>query len=340
MQGVLELPRELTGVGEEIAGLLSRVAARFDRELSSELPPVADLTRHVERYRGKMLRPTLVMLGGLACGGGAGEGHVTVGVVCEMVHMATLVHDDVLDDATTRRRGLTVNRLHGNEAAVMLGDYLLATAYHLCSTLSRPRHALTVARASAVMCAGELLQLHHREDFSLDEETYFEIVRRKTGELISASCELGAVESGASEEVCTALREFGAGLGVAFQIQDDILDLTGTEGVVGKSVGKDLEKGKLTLPVIHHLATVPPKDRGRALRLLADACGGAIEAAPRAAAASELVRELARSGAIDAAAGRARELVQGAKSRLGTLPRTPARDVLELMADAVVDRAY
>jgi octaprenyl-diphosphate synthase len=329
-------------VGEALAGFLLSVQGRFDEQLASDLPPVSALCRHVERYRGKMLRPLLVGLSGLASGpAGAtlGKDHATLGAVCEMVHMATLVHDDVLDEADTRRRGRTINRLRGNETAVMLGDYLIASAYHLCSQLDSQAAALLVGRASMTMCAGELLQLHHRDDYSVDDATYFEIVDRKTAALIGLACRLGAMASGAAPAACDGLEAFGRGLGVAFQIQDDILDLTGDEAVVGKSVGRDLAKGKLTLPMIYHLAGTDGEERGRALDLLDEACTRRGE--PSEQAARCLADLVARSGAIAAARERAERLVEEAKTLLGeTVPDSPARRHLLAAADSVISRTF
>lgn len=348
MHGLLENSETLRPVQEALAAHLLHVQAIFDRQLESDLPPVSRLCRHVERYRGKMLRPSLVLASGLAAHPAAAgpldrlltENHAKVGAVCELVHMATLVHDDVLDEADTRRRGQTVNRLYGNEAAVILGDYLIASAYHLCSQVDSAT-ALAIGRASTVMCTGELLQLHHRDDFSLDEPTYFEIVERKTAALIAAACDLGARHSGASEETCGALDRFGRAVGVAFQIQDDLLDLSGDERVVGKSLGKDLEKGKLTLPLIHHLRTADPETRGRTLRRLEVACnddphtsGGAHDAA------TSLHHALDRTGSIAYSAAKARALVQEGKAALAALPDSPPKALMLAMADAVVNRAF
>ncbi len=346
---MLSMPKELEPVQNAIFAGLERVRERFDRQLASDLPPVDRLVKHVERYRGKMLRPMLAVACGMAAhprigqtppeelGGLIGEGHITIAAVCEMVHMATLVHDDVLDEADTRRRGQTVNRLHGNETAVILGDLLIAGSYHLCSQLDSQRYALTIGRVSMELCAGELLQLHHRGDFSLDEPTYFEIVERKTAALIAASCELGAAYSGAGERVTGALASFGKRIGVAFQIQDDVLDLTGREDVVGKSVGKDLEKAKLTLPVIHHLAASTPAERGRSLRMLERACA---EDAASAAAAGDLVGVLSATGSLEYANRIARELIASAKDDLRAVSDSPVGRLLETMADAVVNRSY
>lgn len=349
MNELLDVHPRLAPVAETVALALVEVSRVFDGHLSSDLPPVVQLVGHVERYRGKMLRPTLVTVAGLAAHPEIGRSpatllpllspaHFAVAAVCEMVHMATLVHDDVLDEADTRRRGQTVNHLHGNETAVILGDYLIASAYHLCSQQGTPRAALAVGLASTVMCEGELMQLHHRGDYSLDEATYYEIVERKTAELIATSAELGAELSGASAPGCGALREYGRRVGIAFQIQDDLLDLTGDERTVGKSVGKDLEKGKLTLPLIHYLATTDALSRGRALRLIERACGETGR--DSRAAAAEIAGILARSHAVAYAQDAAAAHVRAAKESLAGLDDSPARDMLGAMADAVITRAF
>jgi octaprenyl-diphosphate synthase len=341
MAGLIEVHPSLLGVQGAVAAGLERVRERFDRQLRSDLPPVARLCGHIERYRGKMLRPVLV----LACGMAAseedafGDDHVTVAAVCEMIHMATLVHDDVLDEAETRRRGETVNSLHGNEAAVILGDYLIASAYHLCSQLDSQRTALLLGHVSMTMCAGELLQLSHRGDFSLDEPTYFEIIERKTAALVALACRLGAACSGADEALCRRFERFGSRLGVAFQIQDDLLDLGGAASALGKPVGQDLGKGKLTLPLIHHLATAPALERGRSLRLIERACleGEGPDARDAAAALGATLRE---GGSVEYAAGVARSLVDQARAELAPLRESPPKRFLAAMADAVVTRTF
>lgn len=351
MQGVIDLPDNLVPLQNRVLSALERVSDVFENELDNELPPVAEMCVHVERYRGKMLRPTLVFLAGLAASdhtaaglgndstGLISEAHVTVAAVCEMVHMATLVHDDVLDEAQIRRRGNTLNALRGNEEAVILGDYLISSAYHLCSKLPTTGPARAIGRTSQVMCAGELLQLHHRNNWSLDEATYLEILEGKTGALIATACELGAQISSDDPQRAEALARFGLTLGVAFQIQDDLLDLIGDEGVVGKSVRKDLEKGKLTLPLIHHLGAATPELRGRSLSLIQAAADGGDDAGGEGAVL-ELVENVRTTGSLGASKDKARDLVQQAKGTLEVLPQSPARDLLAMMADAVVDRSF
>ncbi len=351
MQGVLDIPTELAGVQELIAESLPKVESVFTEQLVSDLPPVDQMCAYIERYRGKMLRPTLVILCGAAAragldsllargqsGGLCTHAHVVCGAVCEMVHMATLVHDDVLDEAEMRRRGQTLNMLKGNETSVILGDYLIASAYKLCSSLDSPAPSRIVGHASAVMCTGELLQLHHRNDRSLDEATYLEILERKTAALIGAACELGAIATLGFDQrrhpVTLALKEFGRRLGVAFQIQDDVLDLMGREETVGKSVGKDLEKGKLTYPLIHHLANAEPAQTLRSLGIIARAAEG------DRSCLGELTGAITATGSIDATRDLAASYVVLARRALAPVPESAGRTMLELIADAVVSRSF
>jgi octaprenyl-diphosphate synthase len=332
-----------------IAEQLDQVMVIFERQLASDMSAVNSLCMHVEQYRGKMLRPTLVLLAGLSAsdqtskkdGARAGcdvdvstfgrfdvltEKHRIVAAVTEMIHMATLVHDDVLDEADVRRRGATVNHLWGNETAVILGDYLISNAFHLCSTVGDPAINLALGNVTNTLCEGELVQLHHRDDYSIDEPLYLEIVERKTASLIGECCRLGAMLSGGDERLCKALQNFGRLLGVAFQIQDDLLDLIGDQAIVGKSLGKDLDKGKLTLPVIYHIESAPPDQRGEALRLIMQRDGAALRL------------RLIESGAVRRTTEKARQLVEQAKRELHTLPDTPARQLLGAMADTVITR--
>lgn len=351
MQGVLDIPQDLERVQRLVMEALPGVEEVFARQLDSDLPPVDQMCGYIERYRGKMLRPTLVILcgaaanadlDGLLASGSDGDictpAHTVCGAVCEMVHMATLVHDDVLDEAEIRRRGQTLNMLKGNETSVILGDYLIASAYELCSSLDSPVPSRIVGQASAVMCTGELLQLHHRNNRSLDEATYLEILERKTAALIGAACELGALATlgfGEGEHpIAVALRAFGTRLGVAFQIQDDVLDLLGTEETVGKSVGKDLEKGKLTHPLIHHLANAEPGQAVRSLELIEMASQG------EGSGLGELIDAVGGTGSVEATQALASSYVLEAKAALSAVPESSGRAMLELIADAVISRSY
>jgi octaprenyl-diphosphate synthase len=318
----------LLSLTECIAPQLAAVERVFHDELKSDLPSVDALVKHVSRFRGKMLRPTLLLLAGKACGA-LTEAHVTLATVVEMVHMATLVHDDVLDEAELRRKGATINHLRGNEAAVLLGDYLISHSYHLCSSLDSQLASRTIARTTNQVCEGELLQIDNRNNLNLDEETYLKIIARKTAVLCATCCFLGAYQSGASKEVCSKLQNYGMCLGTAFQIQDDILDIVGDTSVVGKTLGIDIDKGKLTLPAIHFLRHAPQEHRALLRSLLSG----------RDADKAEKIRNLiVPSDSIEYAQKRAKELIEQAQEELQCLADSEPRRVLETMAHFVIAR--
>lgn len=327
-----------------IDGQLAQVDSIFRAQLQSDLPTVNHLCTHIEAYQGKMLRPMLTLLSGLAAhpqvaktpiedwGQLLTQSHRVIAAVTEMIHMATIVHDDVLDDAQMRRNGDTVNFLHGNEAAVLLGDYLISNAFHLCSTLGRPELNEQIGATTNELCAGELLQVHHRNNFSIDEDTYFAVIERKTASLIALCARLGAQESDASSACAQALAQFGRHLGIAFQIQDDILDLVGDEATVGKSLGQDLVKGKLTLPMIQFFTSANSAERERMLDLLGRCDDPEI--------ASDIRTALVESGAIDQARQTAQGLVTSAQSELSKVPESPVRAVMKHLAQSVITRRF
>ncbi len=314
----------------QLAGSLSRVIDAFDDEVRSDLPFVNRLLERVAAYRGKLLRPRLMLMAAEAAGGVRDE-HITLAAVVEMVHMATLVHDDVLDEADVRRRSTTVNRLIGNEGAVLLGDYLISHAYHLCSSLGSAHYSRRIAAVTNTVCEGELMQIEARGNFELSERDYLEIIRRKTAALTSVCCELGATAAGADEHVVEHMAAFGESLGLAFQIVDDLLDLTASEAEMGKSVGRDADMGKLTLPLIRFRETAAPEDRRRLIATLSN--GGE----DKTAAARSLI---ASSDAVEYARGVARSYIEDALARLVHLPEGVGRDALAATAEFVLDRRH
>ena len=335
--GMQLLTQHDDAIAQRLEAELARVEDRFAAELISDLPCVNSLITHIEQYRGKMLRPTLVVVAAIACPGMEGDlsdRHQVLATVVEMVHMATLVHDDILDEAEVRRRGSTINRLEGNEAAVMLGDYLISHAYHLCSSLEDQTISRVIAETTNTVCEGELLQLANRNNWMLDEPTYFEIIRRKTARLCGACCRLSSFLSGGNDEITNCLYEYGEKVGIAFQIVDDLLDLMGREDTVGKTLGRDLEKGKLTLPLIRHLVTADPQARRRLLEVLE----GPVPPGP--SQLDQIRDAVARGDAVDYARDWARRLVEQAKGALVHLSDTPARDLLARMAEAVLTRRF
>jgi octaprenyl-diphosphate synthase len=228
---------------------LDAVSKQLAKQVSSFEPHITTYADYALNGQGKHLRPALVALTAEALGQ-TGEDHVTVAVIIEMVHLATLVHDDVMDEAEIRRGQLTMAANWGNEIAVLFGDCLFAQALKLAASFPTPEVCRAVATATNTVCAGEILQTQHRRDFSFSREYYFKVLEMKTAELFALSCELGACLSQTPPEVRAVLRRFGLAFGTAYQLYDDCVDLFGTEAAAGKSLGTDLAKGKLTLPVL------------------------------------------------------------------------------------------
>lgn len=323
-----KLINALANLTDCIRPQLGAVDRIFHDELASRVSCVNTLVKHVSRFRGKMLRPCLVLLSGQACGS-LKDAHNVIATVVEMVHMATLVHDDVLDEAELRRKGATINHLRGNEAAVLLGDYLISHSYHLCSSLDSQFASRAIGRTTNEVCEGELLQIDNRNNLDLTEETYLQIINLKTAVLTGTCCALGAHFSGADENRVKRMETYGLSLGQAFQIQDDILDLVGDEATVGKSLGSDITKGKMTLPAIHFLRTAPAEHRTLLRSLLCS---------PDADKVDRVRNLILPSKSIAYAQDRARQLVDRARSAIADLPDTPARRSLDAMAEFVLAR--
>ena len=237
------------GLVAPYAEFLDEVSSELARQIDSFEPEIAEHASYVISNPGKRLRPLLV---GLA--GGAHEGYgkslVEVAVVIEMVHLATLVHDDIMDEAEVRRGHPTLASKWGNSVAVLTGDCLFAHSLKLASEFPTTDVCRAVSTATRNVCSGEIIQNNRKGDLQLAEEQYFELIRMKTGELFALACELGGSLAGADAEETQALRRYGMALGTAYQIYDDCLDLFGAEETAGKSLGTDIAGGKATLPVL------------------------------------------------------------------------------------------
>ena len=305
---------------------------RLNRELPQDLFPgnadLSPLLEHVGRYRGKQLRPALVYLAASATGG-VREVHHTIAKVVELIHVATLVHDDILDGAELRRRLPTIHALHGNEIAVLLGDSIYAKAFALAVQLEDQTCSRMLSEVTRTICNGEITQILHRFDFAWTEARYFEVIRDKTASLYAAACRLGAHYAGGSRAECEAFDTFGTELGIAFQIVDDCLDLDGEERVVGKSLGTDLEKGKLTLPLLW-IVKHSPGGADRLRRLVAD------ESPARHL--QRLRAEFPLQDAVAYALRAAQARIVKARAALDRIPATPARAALDGVADYVLAR--
>ena len=247
---------------EPVEPFLESVARRLAKQVNEFDPALAQYAEYALNGHGKHLRPTLVALAANSLGQ-TNDSHVTVAVIIEMVHLATLVHDDVMDEAEIRRGQLTLAANWGNEIAVLFGDCLFAQSLKLAASFPTPEVCRAVASATNTVCSGEILQTRHRRNFELSRRDYFRVLEMKTAELFALSCELAAFLSNATVSQRTALREFGLAFGTAYQIYDDCVDLFGTEQKAGKSLGTDLAKGKLTYPVLLAWERADVADRAR-----------------------------------------------------------------------------
>ncbi len=250
----------LQSVTDELAAVRRCISA----QLVTGDDSIDAMLRQIGLRNGKMLRPAMVLLVAKSCGN-ITESHIRIAAIVELLHAATLLHDDVLDEAQSRRRASTANRLWGNESAVLLGDFLLGKVFVMCSRLERRDIARVLSVTAVVICRGELSQNIQRRNFELTQSRYYEIIKDKTAALFSACCYVSSLAAGDEEQRNLRLREFGLNVGMAFQITDDLLDIVGDEASVGKTLGTDLATEKITLPIIHMLSTA---DEGQRLSLV------------------------------------------------------------------------
>ncbi|HEU6448298.1 MAG TPA: polyprenyl synthetase family protein [Verrucomicrobiae bacterium] len=244
-----DLNRSWKKIVEPVEPFLQAVTHRLIQQADEFDPKIVPYAEYALNANGKHLRPTLVALAASAVGK-VSDAHVTAAVIIEMVHLATLVHDDVMDEAEIRRGQLTLAANWGNEIAVLFGDCLFAQALKLAASFPTPEVCRAVSMATNTVCTGEILQTQHRRNFKLSRQEYFRVIEMKTAELFTLSCDLAAFIGNAKPEQRIALKKFGAAFGTAYQVYDDCVDLFGTEMDAGKSLGTDLAKGKLTWPLL------------------------------------------------------------------------------------------
>jgi len=254
---------------EPVEPFLKTVTEQLMRQVHGFDPQIVPYAKYALAGSGKRLRPTLVAMAARALGP-VNEAHVTAAVIIEMVHLATLVHDDVMDEAEIRRGQPTLAANWGNEIAVLFGDCLFAQAVKLAASFPTPEVCRAVAAATNTVCTGEILQTRSRQNFTAARREYFRVIEMKTAELFTLSCDLAAFLNGAPAKQRGALREFGAAFGTAYQVYDDCVDLFGTEALAGKSLGTDLAKGKLTWPVLLAWERAGAADRLRLEKMIAD----------------------------------------------------------------------
>jgi len=314
-----------------ISNELMQVELEFERQARSNVQVIDYLGEYLRASGGKRVRPALAILSNYAVGGeGARYNSIRMATVMEFLHTATLVHDDVIDKADTRRKRPTVNALYGNETAVLMGDWLYMSAFET-SLAERSLPVLDILTSvTRKMTEGELLQLTLLGHAEITEAEYFDVLKRKTAYLFSASCEIGSILGGATEKQRIALRDYGLNLGTAFQLIDDVLDFTSSEDVLGKAAGADLLGGKVTLPLIY-LREAEPKTLGLVETVLRE---GKYETVTQ----QDLREALARSGALDKARARADEYAESARAALEILPDSEYCDSLRALPSYILDR--
>ncbi len=307
---------------------LKRVAERIRRALAGppwagEITPVLD---HFTARSGKMIRPALVLLAGRAVGATT-EKHIQVAAMMEMIHDATLLHDDVVDDGLVRRGAPTVNSIWGNESAVLLGDFVLSQIFKMTVNLE-PTVARVVAETAVSVCEGELRQVAQRRNWRLTESEYISIITDKSAAFFQGCCRVGALLSGAPDDQVEALSAYGLNAGIAFQIEDDLLDIAGNEFETGKTAQRDVTKSKPTLAILHLLDTIDDAERSNVLALLESP----------SVAGGDLRPWLDRQGSLAYAHQCARHYVDQAIAALDAIPDGNERDALVGAARFMAER--
>ena len=275
------------------------------------------LLEYMKTRSGKMIRPGLVLLTGSAVDK-ITDKHIRVAAIVEMIHNATLLHDDVIDEGQKRRGLPTINSLWGNESAVLLGDFLLSQVFKMCTDLE-PKIINIIAAAATRTCEGELRQVIQRHNWQLSESEYIDIITEKSAAFFSSCCHLGALLAQATETEVESLARFGLNAGIAFQITDDLLDLIGDESQTGKTVGSDVSKNKLTLAIIHLLTVVDQKEKSKLYNKLNRSAGTSN---------NELLKMLKSYNSLEYAHGRAQEFVDKAMQALTGLKQSQAKEGL------------
>lgn len=308
---------------------MDEVESRFHKELQPRTNSLADLIVHISKYKGKRLRPALVLLSG-KCVGDIAPQHIDLAVVVEMVHTATLVHDDIIDEASMRRHVESINSKWGREISILFGDYLFSRGFTILSALDSQIATLLLSQTVNIMSEGELIQLQRRYDLGLSETDYFDIIERKTASLCAASCRLGATFAGANRKVSDMLSNYGLKIGIAFQIVDDCLDVMGTEEEIGKSLNTDIQKGKLTLPLIRLVNQLPKNKLATARDLIFQ--HGAKETK------NAIIELLTEHDAVEYAFNTAKNMVKQAQEEIAPLPDSQYKTTLTELADYIVSR--
>jgi len=308
---------------------LSRFNELFKQSLKSKVTLLELVTRYILKQKGKKIRPILVLFSSNLCGG-ISERSYRGATLVELLHTATLVHDDVVDSAETRRNFPSINAVWKNKVAVLMGDYLLARGLMLAVDGNDFDFLRVITNTVKRMSEGELLQISKTRKLDIDEETYFKIISDKTASLLSTCCEIGARASTDDDKKITAMKEFGENLGIAFQIRDDILDFIGTKSIFGKSLGADIKEKKITLPLIYALKNAPQDESKKIINLL--------KSKERKTKVDVVIKFVKMYQGIEYSEKIALEYSKVALSKLGQFQKSESLISLESLVSFVVER--
>ncbi|MCI0708271.1 MAG: polyprenyl synthetase family protein [Ignavibacteriae bacterium] len=319
----------LSDIREPVAEELKTFDRFFKEAMRSKVGLIDLIARYIIRQKGKRVRPILVLLSAKVCGE-ISESTYRGATLVEILHTATLIHDDVVDDADTRRGLASLNAVWKNKIAVLMGDYLLARGLMLA--LERGDYPFLHSTSLAVkrMSEGELLQIQKSRQLDIDEETYLKIIGDKTASLFSTCTEIGSVSATEDETIRRELKQFGENVGMAFQIRDDLLDYLGRKSIIGKPIGIDMKEKKLTLPLIHALSISEKKAARQALKIIKNGAKGKD--------VSWVVDFVEANGGITYASAKAEEYAALARQNLAGLPQSKAKEALLQFVDFVMER--
>ncbi len=291
---------------------------------------IREIVTYIIKSGGKRVRPILLILSARLSGYN-GDRHVPYAAIVEFIHTATLLHDDVVDNAKTRRGNSTVNTVWGNESSVLVGDFLYSKSFELMAEDGNHAILRTISKATTALSEGEILELLKTSDVETTEEEYFEVIDNKTAVLFSAACEIGALLGGTSDSQRIALGSFGHNLGIAFQLKDDILDYTSYDAILGKNVGTDLKEGKVTLPLIYALKSASEKEKAYTKKVL--------DKPTMTARDFEGVRKIIKKhGGIEYTSAMTTKHIAAAKECLNAFDSSPYREALVTLANQMLER--
>ena len=309
---------------------LEKLESSIEKLLTTRIPFIQEVVHHIVKSGGKRIRPMLVILSARMCGCRNND-HLPYAAIVEFIHTATLLHDDVVDNAETRRGRATANTVWGNEPSVLVGDFLFTKSFDLMVSHQNEEILRVMSKATTDLAEGEIMELLKTSDAMTSEQEYYEVIERKTATLLSAACEVGALLGGVAQGPRFALRDYGYHVGMAFQLTDDLLDYTSSGTTLGKDAGRDFKEGKVTLPLIHALAAATDEEKSAIQANLAKARTTRKDF-------REVKGIIKKYGGLDYAASVSKGHIDEAKALLGVFPASPYKKALLDLADHILER--